>query len=88
MGKKNNLGRAIIKDRFKTGRKKGGGSYVSDKSHCRMLLALKCGRAYAEALLWMKSFYSVDEMPKNIGLTDTLTQLISLSKCELLNFRT
>ena len=32
MGKKNNLGRAIIKDRFKTGRRKGVGSYVSDVS--------------------------------------------------------
>jgi len=28
MGKKNNLGRAIIKDRFKAGRKKHGGSSV------------------------------------------------------------
>jgi len=32
MGKKNNLGRAIIKDRVKTGRKKHGGSFVSDLS--------------------------------------------------------
>ena len=30
MGKKNNLGRAIIKDRFKTGGKKHGGSFVSE----------------------------------------------------------
>lgn len=28
MGKKNNLGRAIIKDRFKSGRKKSGGSFL------------------------------------------------------------
>ena len=33
MGKKNSLGRAIIKDRFKTGRKKHGGSFVSDSNH-------------------------------------------------------
>jgi len=32
MGKKNNLGRAIIKDRFKSGRKKSGGSFVSYSS--------------------------------------------------------
>jgi len=42
MSKKNNLGRAIIKDRFKSGRKKSGGSFVSDSSHVACCLSQFC----------------------------------------------
>ena len=36
MGKKNNLGKAIIKDRFKAGHKKSGASFVSDSTTIHM----------------------------------------------------